>query len=116
VKRRFRLTSTRDFLRVRRLGKSYAHPLIVLVALPNDLGNSRFAVSATRSVGNAVQRNRAKRLIRESMRPMIPRIKPGWDILLLARQSLAAAEFFQAQTALIQLLERSHLVENSNGS
>jgi ribonuclease P protein component len=114
VKRRFRLTSTRDFLRVRRLGKSYAHPLLVLVALPNELGTSRFAVSAGRSVGNAVQRNRAKRLIRESVRPLIPRIKPGWDLLFLARQSLGEAEFLQAQKALIQLLQRSHLVDNSN--
>ena len=101
-------------MRVRRLGKSYAHPLLVLVALPNELGSSRFAVSAGRSVGNAVQRNRAKRLIRESVRPLISRIKPGWDILFLARSSLAAAEFLQAQEAVIQLLQRSQLVENSN--
>ena len=111
MKRRFRLTSTKDFKRVRRLGKSYAHPLIVLVALPNESGTSRFAVSAGRSVGNAVQRNRAKRLIREALRPLIPSVQPGWDILFLARQSLAEAEFLNAQGALNLLLQQSRLTD-----
>jgi ribonuclease P protein component len=114
VKRRFRLTSTKDFKRVRRLGKSYAHPLIVLVALPNEQGTSRFAVSAGRSVGNAVQRNRAKRLIREAVRPLIPSVRPGWDVLFLARHALAEAEFLKAQGALKLLLQRSRLIEDSH--
>ena len=114
MKRRFRLTSTKDFKRVRRLGKSYAHPLIVLVALPNNLGTSRFAVSAGRSVGNAVRRNRAKRLIREAVRPLVPNVRPGWDVLFLARHALAEAEFLQAQGAVNLLLHRSRLIEDNH--
>ncbi len=116
MKRRFRLTGTKDFKRVRKLGKSYAHPLLVLVALPNDLGGSRFAVSAGRSVGNAVQRNRAKRLIREAVRPLIPQVRPGWDVLFLARHSLAEAEFSQTQEVIILLLQRSFLLDTVNVS
>ena len=114
MKRRFRLTSTKDFKRVRRLGKSYAHPLIVLVALPNGVGTSRFGVSAGRSVGNAVQRNRAKRLIREAVRPLVPNVRPGWDVLFLARYALAEAEFLQAQGAVNLLLQRSRLIEDNH--
>ena len=114
MKRRFRLTGTKDFKRVRRLGKSYAHPLLVLIALPNELGGTRFAVSAGRSVGNSVQRNHAKRLIREALRPLIAGIKPGWDVLLLARQSLAGAEFRQVQEVLTLLLQRSRLLETDH--
>ena len=114
MKRRFRLTGTKDFKRVRKLGKSYAHPLLVLVALPNELESSRFAVSAGRSVGNSVQRNRAKRLIREALRPLLPDIKPGWDVLLLARHSLAGAEFLQTQEVLKLLLQRSRLFETDH--
>jgi ribonuclease P protein component len=110
VQRRFRLTSSDDFKRVRRFGKSYAHPLIVLIAQRNDLGSPRLAVSAGRSVGNAVQRNRAKRLIREAARPLIPEIAPAWDIVLLARQPLAEASLAQAREALVQLFRRANLL------
>jgi len=86
----------------------------VLIALPNELEISRFAVSAGRSVGNSVQRNRAKRLLREAIRPLIPGILPGWDVMLLARQSLAGAEFRQVKEVLTLLLQRSRLLETDH--
>lgn len=96
------------------MGKSYAHPLVVLIAFPNEQGKPRIGVSAGRSVGNAVQRNRAKRLLREGLRPLIPAIAPGWDILLLAREPLASSTCQQAQDAIILLLSRAHLLEEDH--
>lgn len=101
-------------MRVRRLGKSYAHPLLVLIALPNDLECSRFGIAAGRAVGKAVQRNRAKRLIREAVRPFTPLISPGWDIVFLARASLAEASLDSTQQALRDLLSRAHLLKDPN--
>jgi ribonuclease P protein component len=103
-------------MRVRRLGKSYAHPLVVLVALPNEQNNVHFAISSGRSVGSAVQRNRAKRLLREALRPLIPNIPPGWDILLLSRRPLAEASYQDTQEALIIVLKRAHLLIESYGN
>ena len=94
---------------MRRLGKSYAHPLIVLIALPNELDFPRFAVAAGRSVGNAVVRNLAKRRLREALRLLVPAIAPGWDIILLARRPISAANFQQIQQALSVLLHRAGL-------
>ena len=76
---------------MRRLGKSYAHPLVVLIVLANEKDRSQFAVSAGRSVGNAVERNRAKRLLRECIRPKIGQIAPGWDVVFIARRGAARA-------------------------
>lgn len=115
VKRRFRLTKSTDFKRVRRMGKSYAHPLIVLIAHPNEHEHSRFAVAAGRSLGNAVQRNRAKRRLREAIRPLIPLIAPGWDVLVLARRPLLGATFQQCQDALADLLKRARLLKYPHG-
>jgi ribonuclease P protein component len=113
VKRRFRLTKSTDFKRVRRFGKSYAHPLIVLIALPNDQERSRVAVSAGRSLGIAVERNRAKRILRECIRPLLPVIAPGWDILLLARKPLSRARLADASLALKKLLSQANLIRVS---
>lgn len=115
MKRKFRLTKSTDFLRVRRLGKSFAHPLIVLFTLPNDGQITRFGIVAGRTVGKAVQRNRAKRLIREALRPFLPQIRPGWDMIIYARKSMAQASLQQTRQALLELLKRAGLISN-NGS
>ena len=111
MNRRFRLASSADFKRVRRFGKSFAHPLVVLIALRNELEQSRFGVAAGRSVGNAVERNRAKRLVRAALQPLIPSIKPGWDIVCLARHPLPSVKCQDVQTALTALLKRAHLID-----
>lgn len=116
MKRRFRLTSTTDFKRVRRFGKSYAHPLIVLVVLPNELERVRVGVSAGRSMGNAVQRNRAKRVLRAAIQPYLAALVVGWDCVLIARQPLGAASFGQVQSAISGLLGRAGLLQDSNDS
>ena len=113
MKRSFRLTSTTDFERVRRFGKSYAHPFIVLVVLQNEMDQSRIGVAAGRSIGNAVQRNRAKRLLRESIRPLIPGIPPGWDLIILARKPMIDARFDKIGKALTVLLTQAHLLEET---
>jgi len=77
VKRRFRLTRSTDFKRVRSSGKSYAHPLVVLYVTPSDGPGTRVGVTATRTVGNAVRRNRAKRLLRAAMADLMPEIGSG---------------------------------------
>jgi ribonuclease P protein component len=116
VQRKFRLTSSNDYMRVRRTGKSFAHPLAVLLALPNTFGYSRFAVSAGRRVGNAVKRNRAKRLLREAIRSQMRLIAPGWDVVFVARQPLAQAEFQEVSEAVKLLLLKARLLEvNTNG-
>ena len=114
MKRKFRLRSTTDFKRVRRLGKSYAHPFVVLIKYPNDESSSRFGVAAGRSVGNAVNRNRAKRRVRELVRQRIPSIIDGWDVIFLARQSIHNATHSELQAAIDGLLKRAGLQNNQH--
>lgn len=109
MKRNFRLTRSIDFKRVRNSGKSYAHPLVVLVASASTENELRVGVTAGRSVGGAVQRNRAKRLLRETMRMLLPTIRPGWDLILIARQPLPGATYQQVQAVLSQLIGRANL-------
>jgi ribonuclease P protein component len=110
VQRRFRLTRSEDFKRVRRSGKSYAHPLLVLVAQAAEREDLRVGVTASRGIGTAVKRNRSKRLLREAIRTLIPSISPGWDLLLIARPALLSSGVFEVREALLILLRRADLV------
>lgn len=116
MKRKFRLTRSSDFQRVRRQGRSYAHPLVVLIALPNPEGDVRFGVAAGRRIGNAVQRNRAKRLIRASLQPYLEKVQPGWDAVILARAPLVGAGYEETHQALRSLLHRSGLLQKTDDS
>lgn len=63
------LRRSSDFQKVYRQGKRYEAALMTAFVLPNNLGHNRFGVTASRkALGNAVQRNRAKRLLKEIFR------------------------------------------------
>ena len=113
MKRHFRLTRTADFQRVRRLGSTYAHPLVVLYALKSDQPGVRVGVTAGLAVGNAVRRNRAKRLLRAGILPLLPGLAPGCDLMLIARAPLAHASQPEARQALSSLLKRAGLLSST---
>jgi ribonuclease P protein component len=119
------LKSATDFERVRRDGRSHAHPLVVLVARRREAADltaraqggtsmpeprPRIGFVAGRAVGTAVERNRAKRLLREAARATAAQIAPGWDLVLIARRPLAEARLADTQAALSQLLRRARLL------
>ncbi len=114
MKRRFRLTRAADFKRVRRYGKSYAHPLIVLYVLRSDQSEARVGVSAGVRVGGAVERNRAKRLMREAMKSFLPLTRSGFDLMLIARPPLAQAGLEETRQALESVLRRAGLLVRPN--
>jgi ribonuclease P protein component len=116
VQRNFRLTRSEDFKRVRRDGKSYAHPLVVLIAQKSDQPRVRIGVAAGKSVGTAVHRNRTKRLLREAMRTLVPNIASHADLILVARPALVSASLADVRTALFQLLQRAKLFTPSHDS
>ncbi len=113
MRRRFRLRKTADFERVRRSGKSFAHPLIVLIVSENEGELLRIGVTAGRSLGNAVQRNRVKRLMRTSIQAKLSCIIPGHDLLLIARHPMVEASSVEIHSAIQKLLRRANLL-NSN--
>jgi len=77
---------------------------------------SRFAFSASRRVGHAVSRNRAKRLLRAAVFSNLTEIEPGWDCLLIARERTPDASYTEVQSAVKQLLSRAGILADYPGS
>jgi ribonuclease P protein component len=87
IARNLRLRRNSEFERVRTEGRSWSSRNIVLAVAPNDIGENRYGFAVGKRAGNAVVRNRAKRLMREAARKYHPRLKQGNDIVFIARNS-----------------------------
>jgi ribonuclease P protein component len=114
VKKRFRLKRSIDFQRVRRSGKSYSHPLVILIVLPNELEHTRVGVVASKSVGGAVERNRAKRVLRAAITAILPDTQPGHDMVLIARPPIGKAISPQVEAALRKTLLKAEMLKQSS--
>jgi ribonuclease P protein component len=112
-----RLRRNDEFSRVRSQGRSYSARNIVVVVLPNDLGTTRYGFAAGKRLGNAVRRNRAKRLMREAIRAEQASIASGFDIVVIARNAFPPdLKLSDISSQLGGLLDKAGLRSNPTSS
>jgi ribonuclease P protein component len=107
--KRWALTKRAQYLTVYKSGKAWVDNLIVIKTLPNKLEFSRYGFSAAKEIGKAVVRNRVRRLLKEIAR--VTNVKPGWDIVFIARPTAAVADYHQLKKSMEKLLIRAHLID-----
>lgn len=106
-----KINQNRDFRRAYSKGKYAAHPLLVTYAVKNRTGEARLGITASKKVGNAVQRNRARRIITAAFMPLEEQIKKGYDIVLVARTKTPLAKSTQIAPVLQKHLQKLGLMK-----
>jgi ribonuclease P protein component len=94
MKRKHRLSRSRDFDAVYRKGRSVATRFLVLYAFPREDdadGEPRLGLAVSRQLGSAVERTRLKRRLRSAFDELRDGLPPGHDYVLIARPGLAEA-------------------------
>ncbi len=87
------LKSNRDFRRVYHKGTSAVRPCLVVYARRTGASGNRLGITVTAKVGKAHTRNRVRRRLREIYRLHEQTIRPGYDLVVVARTRAAAAEY-----------------------
>ncbi len=113
--RKDRLNHSVDIQRVRRNGKSIAHPLFVLIYLRDkNTTNAPVGVIASKAVGGAVERNRAKRVLRSAAAELHDNIDQEVMILLLARQAILDHDTPEIAEILAEQLKRAGIFRGND--
>ncbi len=105
------LRTSRDFDRVFRRGKSLASRDLVIFYRKNHLGKLRVGFCVSKKLGKAVIRNKIKRRLREVFRACAFKIAPKWDLVLIARKSIASAKFHTLVENFQVLLQKADLTQ-----
>lgn len=105
------LCKNNEFRRAYARGKSYVTPLLVVYVVKNRKRQARVGITTSKKVGNAVQRNRSRRVLREAYRQLAGRVKPGYDLVLVARGRTPFVKSTQVQRHLEQQLAAAGVLQ-----
>jgi ribonuclease P protein component len=82
-----KIKTNREFQRIYRKGRYAVSKGLVIYMQPNPLPINRIGITASKKYGKSVQRNRIRRLIRESYYTLQEKIKQGYDFIVVARKT-----------------------------
>jgi len=109
LNRSYSLKRHKEFRYTYRVGKSVGSRLFSLIWAKNRTDNVKVGFSVSKKVGNSVQRNRAKRRLRACITPMLASIRPGTNIIFVARHDVLDVPFTDMQSQMIAIFKRSGL-------
>jgi len=111
LNRALRLRKSSEFQRVRQQGRSITSRLLILAWASNDVAQLRIGFVVSKRISKrAVDRNYLKRLLGEAVRPLLPELTPGWDIVISARQGTLTADLHILEQDIPALLRRARLL------
>ncbi len=105
------IRENKDFKRIYARGRTAVTPILVAYAMKNRDGTSRLGITVGKKVGNAVHRNRARRIIREAYRLLEQRVRKGYDIVLVSRVRTYYMKTPQVQKAMEKAFEKLGILE-----
>ena len=100
-----------DFDSMYKRGKSVGDRYLVLFYRKNNLPYNRTGFLASKKVGNSVQRNRARRLMKESYRHLEKSLPIGYDFIIIARNTISRRKCMEVERSLMSAFRRTGVIK-----
>ena len=111
LNRTYSLKRHKEFRFTYRTGRQVGGGSFVLVTARNRKGKVQVGFSVSKKIGNSVQRNRAKRRLKACFSPLLPCVKPGYNLIFIARSAALTAPFLSMQRSMVSALARAGVYE-----
>ena len=106
------LKQNSDFRRAYGRGKSYSDPALVTYVLKNNrAGICRMGITTSKKIGNAVERNRCRRIIRAAFYEVSPLIDGGYDFVFAARTRTIKMKSTDITRIMLQHLKKAGVIK-----
>jgi ribonuclease P protein component len=102
-----------DFRRLYNRGKAVTNPALVMYYSKNRAGNCRIGITTGKKIGDAVERNRSRRIIREAFRNVAKDIDGNYDFVFVARSKTKYLKSTYIEKELISVLEEKGIISAS---
>lgn len=104
------LKENREFSFLYRKGKSLVTPVVVIYYYKNKRNNIRYGITTGKKIGNAVKRNRARRIIRAAFLQLYPDIKGSYDFVFVARGKTPYVKSRDIKKAMLKKFKENELI------
>ena len=107
------LNRNTDFRRLYHRGTSYANPALVVYFMKNRAGICRIGITTSKKIGNAVERNKSRRLIRAAFQSVYRDYEDylqGYDFVFVARGKTRYMKSYQLEKVMIQQLQKGNII------
>jgi len=108
----YRLRKNIEFRKIYKKGKSIASKYLVLYIKNNGLNKTRIGFSISKKIGKANKRNCLKRQLREIVRKNLTLIKPGYDLIFIARQKIKGVSYRDVEENIKSLLSKGRIIND----
>lgn len=108
------LNCNSDFRRLYNRGKAVTDPALVIYYSKNRAGICRIGITTSKKIGNAVERNRSRRVIKEAFRKVCPDLNPCYDIVMVARSKTKYLKSTRIEEVLKRIFENEGMLKSES--
>ncbi len=113
MKRTVALKKNRDFRRLYGKGKSFQAPALVSYVMKNRAGICRMGITTSKKIGNAVERNRSRRVIRAAYSSIEDKINGNYDFVFVARSRTKYQKSTQIAQIMLSQLQKAGVIDET---